>query len=218
MSFQLCFSRSFRPAPAVDPKTKARRKDQAMSLSAAPLLDSPLQGSKLPRDEVGRVGLAEPAEEFLSRQVRLRLEPHDEFRPHSLERVLAGSPIALRSRFGLVGRAEATRILAATAERAQGGGIYVVALTGPQGMGRGRMLEAVRDSAAAFGFDTAVDASCSQLRRSMLRPFRRALSDVDGLDEVRAALTLACSGDALAGSAGLEAAVEAVEEALVEAS
>jgi tetratricopeptide (TPR) repeat protein len=127
----------------------------------------------------------------------------------------ASLPVAPSERPTLVGRGALVNAMRRTAERAREGGVYVLVLSGPQGIGRGRLLELMRDSAAQFGFGAVLESSCSPMRRSALRPLRRALSDGRFPDVARAA-ERAASGEA--GQHGLEAAIEAVEETLVEAS
>ena len=130
----------------------------------------------------------------------------------------AAIPVVPSERPALVGRDKLLSIMRRTAELAAKGGVFLLVLTGPQGIGRGRLLEEMGLSAASFGFSTVIDASCSQARRSPLRPLRRALAGGDAPAAVTDALARVSAGDALAGRAGLDAAVEAVEEALVEAS
>jgi tetratricopeptide (TPR) repeat protein len=130
----------------------------------------------------------------------------------------AGLPVVPSERPSLVGRRDVIGTMRRIADLAREGGVYLLVLSGPQGVGRGRMLEIMGEGAAEFGFGTVVEASCSPTRRGVLRPLRRALGQVPELDDVKRAVDEACSGDALGGSAAHDAAVEAVEEALAEAS
>ncbi|HHH11525.1 MAG TPA: ATP-binding protein, partial [Sorangium sp.] len=176
---------------------------------------------------------------MMSRRVLLMAAPHavgkpwrmldpetGERRPspalHQAEGRLLGDdnnmPVAFSERPALVGREELLSVMRRTAELAAMGGVYLLVLTAPQGIGRGRMLEEMAQSAPSFGFATVIEASCSQARSSPLRPLRRALAGEEALTEVANAVAMVSAGDALAGRAGLEAAVEAVEEALVGAS
>jgi hypothetical protein len=119
----------------------------------------------------------------------------------------------------LVGRTAALTILQQSAERAAvAGHITVVVVTGPQGIGRGRLLQTIGDAAAAFGFAAPIEAVCLQQRRGMLRPLRRAVRGRPGLEAVAEVLAEATRGDALGGADRLEAIIEAVEETLVDAS
>lgn len=128
------------------------------------------------------------------------------------------APRELTDRPALVGRSAALKVLTRAAEEASQGGIRVVALTGPFGIGRTRLAEAVAEAAAGFGFGRVLFAACSPERRAPLRPLRRALEGAAGLERVRDAMGRALTVDPLAAKGGLDAGLEAIEEALVEAS
>lgn len=119
----------------------------------------------------------------------------------------------------MVGRKREIATLKRATERAQAQLITLVMVTGPQGIGRGRLLDVIRDSAGAFGFGRTIDGACLEQRRGVLRPLRKAIAGDPTLRHVAAAIALASSPQALsAGTEQLEAAIEAVEESLVEAS
>ncbi|MBW2454099.1 MAG: AAA family ATPase [Deltaproteobacteria bacterium] len=128
----------------------------------------------------------------------------------------ARAPVVPSEEPGLVIRPAVMGTLRRAAEQAQNGAIGVIVLTGPQGIGRGRMLEAMQTAAAGFGFDQVVAATCLEQRRGVLRPLRRAVRDVTGLEGVTEALGQACAGDGLGSAESLDAAIEAVEEAILE--
>lgn len=128
------------------------------------------------------------------------------------------APRELTDRPALVGRAPALKVLTRAAEESREGGIRVVLLTGPFGIGRSRLAHAVAEASAGFGFGRVLDAACSAERRSPLRPLSRAIAGVSGLERVQAAITGALAVDSAAGRAGIDAFIEAIEEALVEAS
>jgi len=130
----------------------------------------------------------------------------------------ARAPVVPSEQPSLVIRPAVMGTLRRAAEQAQAGAIGVIVLTGPQGIGRGRILEAMATAAAGFGFDRVINATCLEQRRGVLRPLRRAVRDVAGLEHVAEALGQAATGDGLGSAERLDAAIEAVEEALLEAA
>jgi hypothetical protein len=130
----------------------------------------------------------------------------------------AGAPAQLADRPALVGRGQAIALLRRAAEEALGTGVRVVVLTGPFGIGRSQVAQVVKDAAAGLGFARVLEASCSPERRSTLRPLRRAIEALGATDRIRVAVERAVDGDLLARRDGIEAALEGVEEALVETS
>ncbi|MBI4703705.1 MAG: AAA family ATPase [Deltaproteobacteria bacterium] len=130
----------------------------------------------------------------------------------------ASAPVAPTEQPALVGREVALDILRRGAEHARAGAISVVALTGVQGIGRSRLLRAVREAAAGFGMGVVIEAACVRERRGLLRPLRRAVEGMAGLEAVKAALGQAASGQGGSAPEAMDASIEAVEEALVETS
>lgn len=118
----------------------------------------------------------------------------------------------------LAGREAALSILRRGAEEAASGGVRVVVLSGPQGIGRTAMLRAVSQSAAGFGFRRVFEAACSEERRGPLRALKNASEELHEADAFRAILGEALSGALSGRDEGLGPAIEAVEEALVESS
>ncbi|MFO0755426.1 MAG: AAA family ATPase [Byssovorax sp.] len=130
----------------------------------------------------------------------------------------SAAPAQLSDRPAIVGRAQAITLLRRAADEAQATGVRVVLLTGPFGIGRTQLTQVVKDAAAGLGFGRVLEATCSPERRSTLRPLRRALEGVPADDRIRIAVERAVDGDILARRDGIEAALEGVEEALVETS
>ena len=128
------------------------------------------------------------------------------------------APRELTDRPALVGRAAALKAMIRAAEEARDGGVRVVLLTGAFGIGRSRLAQAASESAAGFGFGRVIEVACSAERRGPLRALRRAVEEIAGLERVREAIAGALSVDASGGRAGLDAFLEAIEEALAEAS
>ncbi len=90
----------------------------------------------------------------------------------------ASAPVPLSDRPPLVGRNPVINTLKRACEDASRGSMRVVVLTGPFGIGRSYMAQTVAASAAGLGFSNVLSATCSPERRSMLRPFLRALEAV----------------------------------------
>jgi tetratricopeptide (TPR) repeat protein len=128
------------------------------------------------------------------------------------------APRELTDRPRIVGRDAAIKALVRAAEEAAQGSVRVALLTGPFGVGRSRIASAVADAAAGFGFGRVIDASCSIERRAPLRALRTAVEGAKGLGRLREAIDRALSSDAAMTRAALDAAIEAIEEVLVEAS
>lgn len=146
----------------------------------------------------------------------------------------ASAPVPLTDRPPIVGRGAVIAALKRAAEEAIRGGVRAVVLTGPFGIGRSHLAQTVVSSATGLGFTKILSASCSPERRSTLRPLLRALEQVEsgssskatprpndsmaGMDRIREAVLRAVNGDVLARREGIESALEAVEEAIVETS
>lgn len=148
----------------------------------------------------------------------------------------ASAPVPLTDRPALVGRGGVIGALKRAAEEAIRGGVRAVVLTGPFGIGRSHLAQTVVASAAGLGFTKVLSASCSPERRSTLRPLLRALEQAEGgyapkatprphmpdalsgMERIREAVMRAVNGDVLARREGIESALEAVEEAIVETS
>ncbi|HLM74501.1 MAG TPA: AAA family ATPase, partial [Polyangiaceae bacterium] len=154
----------------------------------------------------------------------------------------ASAPVPLTDRPALVGRGAVIAALKRAAEEAIRGGVRAVVLTGPFGIGRSHLAQTVISSAAGLGFTKVLSASCSPERRSTLRPLLRALEQADGgyspkatsrpsapnaphapdsmsgMERIREAVLRAVNGDVLARREGIDSALEAVEEAIVETS
>ena len=122
----------------------------------------------------------------------------------------------------LIGRDDVLAALARAAREASAGGVRVVLLSGPLGMGRTRLLEAAVERSAPE-IHRVLRARCSPERPSPLRPLLRALEALShtgarALDLVRDALERALQPGALAGPDEASQALEAIEDALVWAS
>ncbi|HZF49598.1 MAG TPA: AAA family ATPase, partial [Polyangiaceae bacterium] len=148
----------------------------------------------------------------------------------------ASAPVPLTDRPALVGRGAVISALKRAAEEAIRGGVRAVVLTGPFGIGRSHLAQTVIASSAGLGFTRVLSASCSPERRSTLRPLLRALEQAEesyapratprphaaeatsGTERIREAVLRAVNGDVLARREGIESALEAVEEAIVDAS
>jgi eukaryotic-like serine/threonine-protein kinase len=131
----------------------------------------------------------------------------------------AQQPPALCSHPLLVGRDAPLGALFRAAREAKQGGVRIALITGPQGIGRSRLLDAAIDQA---GFDPSrvILGHASPERRSPLRPLIRAIEGRPGaLPIVRKALDRALAPTAPPSSRdGPNDALEAVEEALLWAS
>ena len=120
----------------------------------------------------------------------------------------------------LVGRAVARDLMKRTMREAATGAVRVLVLDAPQGAGRSRLLRDAAEASAAFELGVVLELFGAADRRSPLGALRLALSDrADAsLAAVRAAADRLAAGDALADRVRVDAATEAVEEALVDAS
>ena len=122
----------------------------------------------------------------------------------------------------LVGRDEALRALARAADEAKKGRCQAVVFTGPQGIGRSRLLDAAAER--WIGDDARVlRVRCPPEQRSPLYPFRRALEDLSpeiapAFEPLARALARAFSPGLLPGPDELSHAVEAIEDGLVRVS
>lgn len=130
----------------------------------------------------------------------------------------AGAPAQLSDRPSIIGRGQSIALLRRAAEEALATGVRVVLITGPFGIGRSHLSQVVKDAAAGLGFARVLEATCSPERRSTLRPLRRAIEGLPAGDRIKVAVERAVDGDLLARRDGIEAALEGVEEALVETS
>jgi len=118
----------------------------------------------------------------------------------------------------IVGRENAIGTLTRAAEEAAKGSVRVVLLTGSFGVGRTRLARAITDSSAAFGFGRVIDVTCSAERRTPLRALRSAIEGAKGLGKLRDAIERAVSVEAAMTRAAIDASIEAIEEALIDAS
>ncbi len=130
----------------------------------------------------------------------------------------AQGPQALSERPALVGMTVAIQAMRKAAEQASRGGVRVVLVTGPFGIGRTRALETLREAAASFGFGRALDLVCSSERRGPLRALKRALAETSDLAAVKSAVNRAVMVDPLGSPDGFGALLEAVEDAMIDAS
>ncbi|MDI3289391.1 AAA family ATPase [Polyangium sp. 15x6] len=128
------------------------------------------------------------------------------------------APQELTDRPRLVGRDAAVKVLERAAEEAAAGSVRVALVTGSFGVGRTRVADEIVAAAAAYGFGRVIDARCSVERRTPLRALRTAIEGVKGLGRMRDAIERALSVEAAMTRAALDASIEAIEEALVEAS
>ncbi|MDI1482784.1 AAA family ATPase [Polyangium sp. y55x31] len=128
------------------------------------------------------------------------------------------APQELTDRPRLVGRDAAVKVLERAAEEAAAGSVRVALVTGSFGVGRTRVADEIVAAAAAYGFGRVIDARCSVERRTPLRAIRTAIEGVKGLGRMRDAIERALSVEAAMTRAALDASIEAIEEALVEAS
>ncbi len=118
----------------------------------------------------------------------------------------------------IVGRETAIGTLTRAAEESSKGSVRVVLLTGSFGVGRTRLARAITDSSAAFGFGRVIDVTCSAERRTPLRSLRSAIEGAKGLGKLRDAIERAVSVEAAMTRAAIDASIEAIEEALIDAS
>ncbi|XXX78781.1 AAA family ATPase [Sorangium sp. So ce134] len=122
----------------------------------------------------------------------------------------------------LIGRRDALAALARLAVEAREGGVRAALITGPLGVGRTRLLAAAVER-AGFEAHRVLRAACSPERKSPLRPLLRALEalppeatgSLGGLED---AIERALSPIVLPGAPDADAAMEAVEDALLWAS
>lgn len=118
----------------------------------------------------------------------------------------------------IVGRESAIGTLTRAAEEAAKGSVRVVLLTGSFGVGRTRLARAMTDASAGFGFGRVIDVTCSAERRTPLRALRSAIEGAKGLGKLRDAIERAVSVEAAMTRAAIDASIEAIEEALIDAS
>ena len=135
-------------------------------------------------------------------------------------RALAGAdphaPQPMTDRPPLVGRQAALECIRQAAEQAARGAVRVVLFTGPFGIGGTRLLREAAEALPSFGFRHVLEGGCSPERRSLLHPLRAATRG--RLPAVEHAINGLLQGDAaLRGTAPYEAALEAVEAALLAA-
>jgi serine/threonine protein kinase len=116
----------------------------------------------------------------------------------------------------LVGRDAELATLLRDAEEAAAGGVRVVLIAGPLGVGRTRLLDAACERLSSF---TVLRASCSPERQSPLRPLARALDPAPAsLRGAAEAMRRAIAPGAIAAPTAADDALEGVEEALLAAS
>ncbi|MDC3961469.1 serine/threonine-protein kinase [Polyangium jinanense] len=122
----------------------------------------------------------------------------------------------------LVGRDEALATLQRAADEAKKGRCQVVVFTGPQGIGRSRLLDA---AAERWTFEDAriLRVHCPPEQQSPLYPFRRAVEDLPpeiapSFEPLARALARAFSPGLVPGPDELAQAVEAIEDGLVRVS
>ena len=118
----------------------------------------------------------------------------------------------------IVGRDAAISALSRAAEEAAKGCVRVVLLTGSFGVGRTRLARSMTDASAAFGFGRVVDVTCSAERRTPLRALKSAIEGAKGLGKLRDAIERAVSVEAAMTRAAIDASIEAIEEAIIDAS
>jgi tetratricopeptide (TPR) repeat protein len=118
----------------------------------------------------------------------------------------------------IVGRDPAIGALSRAAEEAAKGAVRVVLLTGSFGVGRTRLARAMTEASAGFGFGRVIDVTCSAERRTPLRALRSAIEGAKGLGKLRDAIERAVSVEAAMTRAAIDASIEAIEEALIDAS
>lgn len=118
----------------------------------------------------------------------------------------------------IVGRDPAIGVLTRAAEEAAKGSVRVVLLTGSFGVGRTRLARAITEASAGFGFGRVIDVTCSAERRTPLRALRSAIEGAKGLGKLRDAIERAVSVEAAMTRAAIDASIEAIEEALIDAS
>ncbi|MBK9262495.1 MAG: AAA family ATPase [Polyangiaceae bacterium] len=118
----------------------------------------------------------------------------------------------------LVGREAAIGALVRAAEDAAKGSVRIVLLTGSFGVGRTRLARAITEASAGFGFGRVIDVTCSAERRTPLRALRSAIEGAKGLGKLRDAIGRAVSVEAAMTRAAIDASLEAIEEALIDAS
>jgi serine/threonine protein kinase/tetratricopeptide (TPR) repeat protein len=122
----------------------------------------------------------------------------------------------------LIGRAEVLEVLTRTAREAKEGAMRIVLLTGPLGIGRTRLMNAVVD-AAGVAPERILRLRCSPERRSPLKPLLRALEALPDGGEgafawLKDAIDRALAPNLLPGAKQGNEALEGVEDALVEAA
>ena len=122
----------------------------------------------------------------------------------------------------LVGRSNILEMLREAAREATNGAMRMVLLTGPLGIGRTRLLNAVVDAAHVVP-ERVLRLRCSPERRSMLKPLLRALEALpDGGDGAFAwlkdAIDRALAPNLLPEAKHGNEALEGVEDAIVEAA
>ncbi|MCC6559220.1 MAG: ATP-binding protein, partial [Polyangiaceae bacterium] len=122
----------------------------------------------------------------------------------------------------LVGRDRELSACARAIEAARRGAAQVVLLTGPMGIGRTRLLEAALDRAGAAAA-RVLRARCAPERRQPLRPLLDALGalpsvSAGGLGLLLDAVERALAPAELDGASPSRDEIEAIEEALMEAS
>ncbi len=118
----------------------------------------------------------------------------------------------------IVGREPAIGVLTRAAEEAAKGSVRIVLLTGSFGVGRTRLAHAITDASAGFGFGRVIDVTCSAERRTPLRALRSAIEGAKGLGKLRDTIERAVSVEAAMTRAAIDASIEAIEEALIDAS
>ena len=118
----------------------------------------------------------------------------------------------------IVGREAVFKALSKAAEEAVAGAVRVALLTGPFGVGRTRVARAEAESAVAYGFGRLIDVTCSMERRMPLRALRTAIEGAKGLERLRDVIERALAVEAAMTRAEMDASIEAIESALVEAS
>lgn len=118
----------------------------------------------------------------------------------------------------LVGRDAVLKGLAKAAEEAASGSVRVALVTGPFGVGRTRIARAEAEACVAYGFGRLIHVKCSMERRMPLRALRTAIEGAKGLDRLRDAIERALAVEAAMTRAEMDASIEAIESALVEAS
>lgn len=129
-----------------------------------------------------------------------------------------GAPRPPTDRPALVGREPVVRAVTRALEEASAGAARAVLLRGPQGAGLSRLVEEAASAGGGYGFAHVLRVHGSEDRRRPFAALRLALEGASGpLADVAGAVADAAR-ETLGDRARLDAAIEALEEALLAAS